>query len=63
MRNIRYNKWYTFNGENLIETDLCLKYNMNLRTFRNRVKNGMSVEEALTIPLNTKWKNSNNNKI
>lgn len=48
-RNTRRNRWMEFRGERLTITDLAAKYGINHGTFRKRLKNGWTLEEALTV--------------
>ena len=47
-------KFIEHNGEIKCITDWCKKYKISPATYRNRVKNGMSISEALTTPLKIK---------
>lgn len=46
-RNMRSNVIYEYNGEKYTQNELCRKYNINVVTFSDRLKSGMSVDEAL----------------
>ena len=42
---------YEYNGEKLTQSQLCRKYNINLRTFRYRFNKGMSIDKCLNTPI------------
>ena len=50
-RNTRKNKWHTFNGETLTQAEFARKYGLSDYTLFTRLKNGWSLEKALTTPI------------
>lgn len=50
-RNMRSNKIYEYNGKKYTQNELCRKFNINTTTFSDRLKSGMTLEEALTKPV------------
>lgn len=45
------NRIFEYNGVKYNLTQLCNKYNINIVTFSDRIKSGMSIEEALHKPI------------
>lgn len=50
-RNTRQNKIYVIDGIRYCETELCEKHGINLRSFRNRLRRGWTLEQALLTPV------------
>lgn len=53
-RNMRTTRFITFNGQNKSVSEWCEIYGIKLQTFNTRIRNGWSIEEALTKPLGSK---------
>lgn len=51
MSNTRTNRNITYKGETKTLTQWCEEYNINIVTFSDRIKSGMSVDEALNKPV------------
>ncbi|KKK90500.1 hypothetical protein LCGC14_2722390, partial [marine sediment metagenome] len=51
-RNTRRNRWVTYQGETLCITDWARRYGLHPPTLRFRLLRGMSIEQALTAPIN-----------
>lgn len=49
--NKRNNKLIIYKGEVYTQQQLCDKYNINRKTFNDRLKRGMGIEEALNTPI------------
>lgn len=49
-------KFITYNGKTQTQIQWCREYNINVVTFSDRIKRGWSIEEALTLPSNSKCK-------
>lgn len=47
----RNNIIINYNNETYTQTQLCEKYNIKVTTFKDRLKRGLTIEEALTLPL------------
>lgn len=58
MRNTSRNVWITFRGQTLCRRDMASKYGMSNDGLKKRLAKGMSVEDALTTPINTKMWNT-----
>lgn len=58
MRNTSRNVWITFRGQTLCRRDMASKHGISDTGLKKRLANGMSVEEALTTPINTKMWNT-----
>lgn len=43
----------TFNGQERPKRDVCKEFGISVETFNYRVKNGMSIHDALTQPMNS----------
>ena len=54
-RNRRPNRFLTFNGKTQCLTDWAAEIGCSAETLRGRLKSGMSVEEALTRPVQQQW--------
>lgn len=52
-RNCDYNLFFTINGETKILEDWCREYRIGRSTVKYRLKNGMSILDALTQPIMT----------
>ena len=48
-RNMRTNRYYTYNGETKTQIEWCEEYNICPTTFSDRIKSGWTIEQALTI--------------
>lgn len=46
-RNKRNNVYFDYGGNKYLQSDLCKKFKINVSTFRNRIKKGISVNEAI----------------
>ena len=53
-RNMRTTRFITFNGQNKSVSEWCEIYGIKLHTFNTRIRNGWSIEEALTKPIGSK---------
>ena len=53
-RNMRTTRFITFNGQNKSVSEWCEIYGIKLQTFNTRIRNGWSIEEALTKPIGSK---------
>ena len=53
-RNMRTTRFITFNGQNKSVSEWCEIYGIKLQTFNTRIRNGRSIEEALTKPIGSK---------
>ena len=49
-RNVRTNRYITYNGETLCLKDMAKKYNINPRTLSRRIDNNLDIEKAITMP-------------
>jgi len=49
--NHRRNRHFEINGEKMVLTYWCERYNINMGTVRARLSNGMDILDALTIPV------------
>lgn len=50
-RNKRSNRFIEYQGEKMTLSDFSRKYNINIVTLSDRLKKGMSIEEALNKPI------------
>lgn len=50
MRNTRRNRLYTIDGVTKPRLDWCEEHDINVSTFRARMRNGWAIEDALCIP-------------
>lgn len=53
-RNMRTTRFITFNGQNKSVSEWCEIYGIKLQTFNTRIRNGWSIEEALTKPIGSR---------
>ena len=53
-RNMRTTRFITFNGQNKSVSEWCEIYGIKLQTFNTRIRNGWTIEEALTKPIGSK---------
>ena len=53
-RNMLTTRFITFNGQNKSVSEWCEIYGIKLQTFNTRIRNGWSIEEALTKPIGSK---------
>lgn len=56
-KNRRNNKLYNYNGEIKCGSGFAEKYRINRSTLESRLKRGLSIEKALTIPVRKKYRN------
>lgn len=54
-------RWVKIDGEKMLAVDACLKYNIDINTFRQRCHYGWSDERALKTPV--RFRRKNNDKI
>lgn len=54
-RNTRANRFFVIHGRRFTLADICRIYGQNPSTVSNRIKKGMSIEEALRKTGGTKW--------
>lgn len=50
-RNMRNNRWLTYNGRTMCLTDWANEFGMHRNTLDQRLLNGLSIEDALTRPV------------
>ena len=62
LRQQYYNKtdnvYYFVNGEKKCLSELAIEYNIPYQTLRKRLERGKTIKDALTIPINIKYRNS-----
>jgi hypothetical protein len=49
-RNTTRNRYFEYNGENLLIIELCEKYNINRNTFNKRLRLGWSIDKIIETP-------------
>lgn len=59
-RNMRSNIFLTIDGERMILTDACRKVGLKRATVESRIREGWSAEEAISCPVNSRYRSRGN---